>query len=414
MLAQETVLLVDDNNDVLNAYQSLLSAEGYRIKAINNPLDALEIIPENWKGVVVSDIYMPQLSGWELLSYLHQRDKHLPVILITGHGDVPMAIEAVQKGAFYFIEKPIKPEKLLIQIEQALAQRQRQLAIKNAQQETLETHFIGQSHWMKQFRQRLQQLGETSLPIFIFGEIGTGRTLAAQHLAGFSVDRFSPQHSLELLSPCDIEELQPHLDQAKQGLLQLKNIEYLSQSAQKRLALSIQQQHFRFIGISQYSPYQLLTEFGLLPELFYAFNLTQIECLPLSRRTSDIEPIFRHYLAQTCKKLNKKKPLVSESFIKQLISQQWLGNITQLIHTAELYAVGVTVQNDRLSLMQEQSELSLDNLIDEYEKQIIIEVLDRFQGRINEAANYLQIPRKKLYLRMKKYALNKADYKELF
>lgn len=414
MLDRETVLLIDDDNDVLNAYQSLLNAEGYRIKAINNPLDALEIIPENWKGVVVSDIYMPQLSGWELLSRLHQRDKHLPVILITGHGDVPMAIEAMQKGAFYFIEKPIKPEKLLIQLEQALDQRQQQLAIKNAQQETLETHFIGQSHWMKQFRQRLQQLGETSLPIFIFGEIGTGRSLAAQHLACFSADRFSPQHSLELLAPCDIEELQPHLDRAQQGLLQLKNIEYLSQAAQKKLALSIQQQHFRFIGISQYSPYQLLTEFNLLPELFYAFNLTQIECLPLSRRTSDIEPIFRHYLAQTCKKLNKKKPLVSENFIKQLISQKWLGNITQLIHTAELYAVGVTVQNDRFSLMQEHSELSLDNLIDEYEKQIIIEVLDRFQGRINEAANYLQIPRKKLYLRMKKYGLNKADYKELF
>ncbi|OOF57610.1 transcriptional regulator [Rodentibacter genomosp. 2] len=414
MLEQETVLLIDDDNDVLNAYQSLLNAEGYRIKAINNPLEALEIIPENWQGIVVSDIYMPQLSGWELLSHLHQRDKHLPVILITGHGDVPMAIEAMQKGAFYFIEKPIKPEKLLIQIEQALNQRQHQLAIKNAQQEALETRFIGQSHWIKQFRQRLQQLGETSLPIFIFGEVGTGRTLAAQHLARFSADRFSPQHSLELLAPCDIEELQPHLDQAKQGLLQLKNIEYLSQAAQKRLALSIQQQHFRFIGISQYSPYQLLTEFALLPELFYAFNLTQIECLPLSRRTSDIEPIFRHYLAQTCKKLNKKKPLVSENFIKQLISQQWLGNITQLIHTAELYAVGVTVQNDRFSLMQEQSELSLDNLIDEYEKQIIIEVLDRFQGRINDAANYLHIPRKKLYLRMKKYALNKADYKELF
>ncbi|OOF70677.1 sigma-54-dependent transcriptional regulator [Rodentibacter caecimuris] len=412
MLEQETVLLIDDDNDVLNAYQALLTLEGYRIKTLRNPQEAFEIIPENWLGVVISDIYMPQLSGWDLLERLHLQDKNLPVIFITGHGDVPMAIEAVQKGAFYFIEKPLKPENLLQKIEQALTQRRQQLAEKTMQQTLLEHHFIGHSHWIKQLRQRLQQLGETSLPIFIFGEIGTGRQLAAQNLAQFSISRFPHQHSLELLATCTPDELQTHLQQAQKGTLILKNIEYLTQTAQKHLALSIQQQQFRFIGISQYSPQQLLSQFGLLPELFYTFNLTQIECLPLSRRASDIEPIFRHYLAVTCQKLNKKKPTVTENFIKQLLSQQWLGNITQLIHTAELYAVGVTVQHEHLMFRQEQSELPLDHLIDEYEKTIIIDALDRFQGRIIEAAHYLHIPRKKLYLRMKKYDLNKADYKE--
>ncbi len=132
-----------------------------------------------------------------------------------------------------------------------------------------------------------------------------------------------------------------------------------------------------------------------------------------TRSPADIEPLFRHYLDITCKKLNKKKPAVTESVIKQLLSQQWCGNVSQLIHTAELYAVGVLVQNDNLHFIQDhQGELSLDALIEEYEKTVIEDALDRFQGRINEVAEYLQMPRKKLYLRMKKHQLSKEDYKD--
>lgn len=409
-----SVLLIDDDQDVLQAYQSLLELEGYRTIAVNNPVTALEQISEDWQGIVVSDIYMPQMSGWQLLEQIHAKDKQLPVILITGHGDVPMAIEAMQKGAFYFIEKPVRPEKFLQQVAQACEQRQTQLATKLWQQSELETHFIGQSHWIKSHRKRLQQLSETNLPIFIFGEIGTGRTLAANYLYKLAKSRFEQKYFVELLEQEDSETLQSQLPHLKSAVIILKNIEYLSKPTQKLLAQFIQQdQQNRVIAISQYSPQQLLSEYGLLPELFYAFALTQIECIPLAQRPSDIEPLFRHYLTLTCQKLKKKKPAVTDTFSKQLLSQQWLGNISQLIHTAELYAVGVTVQNDNLHFMPEnQGELSLDERIEEYEKTVITAVLNRFQGRINDAAEYLQIPRKKLYLRMKKYDLSKEDYKD--
>ncbi|WP_018652684.1 sigma-54-dependent transcriptional regulator [Actinobacillus capsulatus] len=409
-----SVLLIDDDQDVLQAYQSLLELEGYRTIAVNNPITALEQISEDWQGIVVSDIYMPQMSGWQLLEQIHAKDKQLPVILITGHGDVPMAIEAMQKGAFYFIEKPVRPEQLLQQVVQACEQRQTQLATKLWQQSELETHFIGQSHWIKSLRKHLQQLSETNLPIFIFGEIGTGRTLAANYLYKLAKTRFEQKYYIELLDQEDSETLQSQLPHLKSAVIILKNIEYLTKSAQKLLAQFIQQnQQSRIIAISQYSAQQLLSEYGLLPELFYAFALTQIESIPLAQRPSDIEPLFRHYLTLTCQKLKKKKPAVTDTFLKQLLSQQWLGNISQLIHTAELYAVGVTVQNDNLHFIPEnQDELSLDERIDEYEKTVITDVLNRFQGRINDAAEYLQIPRKKLYLRMKKYDLNKEDYKD--
>lgn len=408
------VLLIDDDQDVLQAYQSLLESEGYQTIGVSNPLSALNHIDEDWQGIVVSDIYMPQMSGWELLEQIHQKDKHLPVILITGHGDVPMAIEAMRKGAFYFIEKPVKPEQLLYQVEQASLQRQTQLATKLWQQAELETHFIGNSHWIKTQRKRLQQLSETNVPILIFGQIGTGRTLFANYLYELAKPRFQSQYFLELLHQEDSQKLQEHLPSLKNAVIILKNIEYLTISVQKSLAQFIQQSsQCRIVAISQYSAQQLLSEYSLLPELFYAFTLTQMECIPLSHRPADIEPLFRHYLSVACKKLKKKKPVVTENLIKQLLSQQWFGNITQLIHTAELYAVGVTVQKEHLRFIpSEQSVLSLDSLIDEYEKKLITDVLERFQGRINDVAEYLKIPRKKLYLRMKKYDLNKESFKD--
>ena len=219
MKNKSQVLLIDDDPDVLQAYQALLALEsdekGYEIIALNNPLDAESIITEDWQGVVVSDIYMPQLSGWQLLERLHEKDKNLPVILITGHGDVPMAIDAMQKGAFYFIEKPVDPERLLQQIDLALTQRQAQLALKHWQQQELETHLIGQSKWIKNLRRRLQQLSQTDLPIFIFGEIGTGKTLTAHYLHELAKTRFPQKQSLELLGECDTEELQSQLNAAQ-------------------------------------------------------------------------------------------------------------------------------------------------------------------------------------------------------
>lgn len=414
MLATPNVILVDDDLDVLQAYQVLLESEGYQPVALSEPDHCLELIDETWQGVVISDIYMPNRSGWELLEQIRQKDPHLPVILITGHGDVPMAIEAMQKGAFYFIEKPVQPEILLARLQQAFEQRQSYLAQKQWQQALLDSHLIGHSHWIKQLRKRIQQLAETKLPIFVFGEIGTGKSLVAQYLYQLCQARYPECHTLTLTEPSDTNILH-RLAECKQAVILLENIENLSLNAQKVLAHSLisADQTNRFILSSCHSPQTLLTQYQLLPELFYHISLTQIECMPLHQRQQDVELLFRHYLDLTCQKLNKKRPPVNDKVVQQLLAQRWEGNLYQLIHTAELYAVGATIQPDQLQhLPLPESKISLDNQLEEYEKGIITAILDRFQGNINATADYLKIPRKKLYLRMKKYDIHKEDYKE--
>ena len=108
-----SILLIDDDADVLDAYTQLLEQAGYHVSACNNPFDAREQVPKDWPGIVLSDVCMPGCSGIDLMTLFHQDDDLLPILLITGHGDVPMGVQAVKKGAWYFLQKPVDPGKLL-------------------------------------------------------------------------------------------------------------------------------------------------------------------------------------------------------------------------------------------------------------------------------------------------------------
>ncbi|KAE9529819.1 sigma-54-dependent transcriptional regulator [Testudinibacter aquarius] len=413
MINDNTILLIDDDLDVLSAYRNLLE-DDYSVYVESDPSVVLDKISLDWIGVIVTDVSMPEISGLELLVRLQAFDKNIPVILITGHGDIPMAIEAMKKGAYHFLEKPINPEQLLNYIETALDERRLYIQKKLWQQKELTLNFIGVSGWAKQHRQYLQKLSEIELPVFIFGELGTGKTLSARYLHQISGKKGTVEF-IELFDMYSPENLQNKLDESVFSTLVIENIEYLSLPAQ-RLLLKLehsQEKRFRLILSSHYSPAQLLEQGKLLPELFYLFSLTQLECLPLSKRLNDIEVLFRHFVDLTCSRLNKKKPAINKNILQNLLVQNWVGNVNQLMHAAELFAIGaVILENKVYTTMIEDNVLSLDSLVSEYEKKIITEILDRFQGKVQAAADYLQIPRKKLYLRMKKYELNKKHYKE--
>lgn len=133
-----SILLIDDDADVLDAYTQLLEQAGYHVSACNNPFDAREQVPKDWPGIVLSDVCMPGCSGIDLMTLFHQDDDLLPILLITGHGDVPMAVEAVKKGAWDFLQKPIDPGKLLTLVDAALRQRQSVIARRQYCQQKLQ------------------------------------------------------------------------------------------------------------------------------------------------------------------------------------------------------------------------------------------------------------------------------------
>ncbi|HHV4229298.1 TPA: helix-turn-helix domain-containing protein [Klebsiella pneumoniae] len=149
-----------------------------------------------------------------------------------------------------------------------------------------------------------------------------------------------------------------------------------------------------------------------MAELYYCFAMTQIGCQPLSKRPDDIEPLFHHYLQKTCQRLNHPVPEVDAGLLKGMMRRVWPNNVRELANAAELFAVGVLPLAETVNpLMHIGEPTPLDQRVEDVERQIITEALNIHQGRINEVAEYLLIPRKKLYLRMKKYGLNKEHYK---
>lgn len=347
------------------------------------------------------------------MTLFHQDDNQLPILLITGHGDVPMAVEAVKKGAWDFLQKPVDPGKLLSLVEDALRQRQSVIARRHYCQQKLQVELLGYSDWVNQYRQRLQHLAETDIAVWFYGEPGTGRMTGARYLHQLGRSADGPFIRGEL-TPGNAGLLNDLIAQAQGGTLVLSHIECLTREQQHHLVhlQSRERRPFRLIGIGDTSLVELAATNQIVAELYYCFAMTQIGCQPLSQRPDDIEPLFRHYLQKACLRLNHPVPEVEGELLKGMRRRVWLSNVRELANAAELFAVGLLplaeTANPQLHLPE---PTPLDRRVEEYERQIITEALNIHQGRINEVAEYLQIPRKKLYLRMRKYGLSKEHYK---
>ncbi len=407
------ILLIDDDTDVLEAYCMLLAQAGYRVYACHDPLAAKELVHRDWCGIVLSDVCMPGCSGIDLMALFLEKDKYLPVLLITGHGDVPMAVGAVKQGAWDFLQKPVDPEHLLTLTEKALAARRQRVTQRRWSSEQLTLNLAGESEWTEHVRQQLRGLAETHAAVFLHGEPGSGRTYLARYLHQISSNKRGPLVIKTLLSDEAIP-LDAWLDEVTDGTLVIKNIDLMPLSQQRWLVQHIRQEQrtFRLIGIADTPLIMLTKQQKIIAELYYCFSMTQIACLPLSQRKADIAPIFRYYLEQACSRLNHPLPNLAEPLVKKLTRRHWPGNVSELANAAELYAVGIMPMGDTANpLLPSVAPTALDQRVESYERQIITEALNIHQGRINDVSEYLQIPRKKLYLRMKKYGLDKHHYR---
>ena len=408
-----SILLIDDDADVLDAYKQLLEQAGYCVCACQDPFVAREWLEKDWPGIVLSDVCMPGCSGIDLMTLFHRDDRELPILLITGHGDVPMAVDAVKKGAWDFLQKPVAPAALLTLVEKALCQRQSVIARRQYCQQKLQIELVGRSEWVAQYRRRLEQLAQTDIAVWFYGESGTGRMSGARYLHQLGHHATGPFIYRELTpdNACQFNELEV---QAQGGTLVLRYPEYLTREQQYHL-VQLQTQEprpFRLIGIGTTSLVELAANNQIVAELYYCFAMTQITCLPLSQRHDDIEPLFRYYLQKACQRLNQPVPDVDNELLKRMLRRVWPNNVRELANAAELFAVGVLPLAETANPHMHVSEPTpLDQRVEDVERQVITEALNIHQGRINDVAEYLQIPRKKLYLRMKKYGLSKEHYK---
>jgi DNA-binding NtrC family response regulator len=434
------IAIVDDEPDMRESISQWLVLSGFETETYPSAEDALKVIGSDWPGIVVSDIRMPGMDGIAFLKRLMGLDSSLPVILITGHGDVPMAVEAMRIGAMDFMEKPFNPDKMTALAKKATQMRRMTLDNRALRRDLSEgqqvmSKLIGTSPVMERLREDILDLGQADGHVLIDGETGTGKTLVAHalHAVGPRASRkFVPvscaAYSDEALSARlfgPLEDGIPAVEEARGGTLCLEDIEALSESLQARLLAFISDggspAETRIIAISNARGEGRKAEDSLRPDLFYRLSALKITLPPLRARGEDILSLFTRMTEQFSEEYGCEPPQVSAQEAAQLLQAPWPGNIRQLINVAER----AVLQNRRGSgsiaslLMADGDDNQqatttegkpLKEYVESFEKMLIDNTMRRHKGSIAGVMDELCLPRRTLNEKMAKYGLQRGDY----
>ena len=435
-----TVAIVDDEPDMRDSISQWLGLSGYRTEVFASAGDALKVIGPDWPGVVVSDIRMPGMDGMAFLKRLMGLDSGLPVIMITGHGDVPMAVEAMRLGAMDFMEKPFNPDRMTELVKKASQARRMTLDNRALRRDLSEgqqvmSKLVGASPAMDRLREDILDLGQADGHVLIDGETGTGKTLVAHalHAVGPRATKRFVQISCaayndealtaRLFGP--LEDGLPAVEESRGGTLCLEDVEALSDPVQARLLAFIAEQgapaETRIIAISNARGEGRRAEDSLRPDLFYRLSALQITVPPLRQRGEDILSLFNRTTEQFADEYGCEPPQVTAQEAAQLLQAPWPGNVRQLINVAER----AVLQNRRGTgsitslLMTEGDEAReatttegkpLKEYVESFEKMLIDNTMRRHKGSISAVMDELCLPRRTLNEKMAKYGLSRGDY----
>jgi DNA-binding NtrC family response regulator len=437
------IAIVDDEKDMRQSISQWLALSGFETESFASAEDALKGLSADYPGIVVSDIKMPGMDGMQLLRKLKSVDPTLPVIMITGHGDVPMAVEAMRLGAFDFLEKPFNPERMT-ELAKKAAQARR-LALDNralrkelADGSALMGKLIGTSTAMERLKEDILDLGQADGHVLIEGETGTGKTLVAHalHAVGARAARrfvlmscaaFEEETlARRLFGPAGDEDPVPALEEARSGTLVLEDIEALSPAMQARLLTAINDlgspPETRIVAICNLQEQGKTCESVLRPDLFYRLAALRITVPPLRSRGEDILILFNRLAERFADEYGCEAPQVSAQEAAQLLQAPWPGNVRQLINVAER----AVLQNRRGTgtiaslLMADEGEggrpamttegKPLKEFVEAFERMLIDNTMRRHKGSIAAVLEELCLPRRTLNEKMAKYGLSRSDY----
>ena len=434
-----TVLIVEDDPHVLLGCQQALALEDIRSEGVSSAEQALALVGDNFPGIVISDIRLPGMDGLELLKNLKARDRTLPVVLITGHGDISMAVGAMRDGAYDFMEKPFSPERLVDVARRALEQRslarevwslRRQLA----ERDSLEGRIIGRSPAMQQLRELIANVADTSANVLIEGETGTGKELVARCLHDFS--RRQPQQFVafncgglpENLFESEIFGHEANaftgagkrrigkIEHAHGGTLFLDEVESMPLNLQIKLLRVLQERTLERLGSNQSIDVdcrviaatksdldQLSKASQFRSDLYYRLNVVTLELPPLRERREDILQLFEYFLQQSSLRFDRAAPELDNQTLSSLMSHDWPGNVRELRNVAERFALGLPAFKKPGS--NAAQGLGFSEAVEAFERNLLNDALQRSGGNLTQASQELGMAKTTLFDKVKKYGL---------
>lgn len=435
------ILLVDDDDALRGAVTQGLELRGFEVSAFDSAPAALKALSRDFEGAVVSDVRMPGMDGLALFERIQAVDPDIPVLLITGHGDVAMAVAALQDGVYDFVSKPFPMERLTAALARAVEKRGLVLdnrRLEAAAQTSGGSPLLGDTPVMQRLRATIAQLAEAEVDVLIQGETGAGKGLVAHALHRGGARKGRPMVTVNCAAlPEAVFETElfgaaggaarpstGRIERADRGVLFLDEIEGLSPTMQAKLLRVVEEREIwpvgaaeprhldlRIIAASKIDLANAVRDGAFRADLYYRLNVVTLVVPPLRERREDVPTLFGHFLAEAAARLRRPAPRLTATIRDHLLGHDWPGNVRELAHYAERVALGLPSAVVAEDGAAQGSAESLADRTGRYEAMVIRETLAACGGDARTAMTLLQTPRKTFYDKLRRHGIEIDRYR---
>ncbi|WP_428681170.1 sigma-54-dependent transcriptional regulator [Sphingopyxis sp.] len=440
-VTRQQVVFVDDDDALRAATVQSLELADLDVRAFADAETALAEIGPDFTGAIVTDIRMPRLDGLEFFARIRAVDPEIPVILITGHADVPMAIGALKSGAFDFLAKPYAADHLIASVRKALETRRLVLdnrMLRTAAESSVDSPLIGDSPVMAQLRATILQIARADIDVLVEGETGTGKELAALllHRKGprsgrpfvavdcgalpeqlAEVELFGHDRGAVGYGPIAREG---RIEQSHGGTLFLDGIDNMPLAIQSKLLRVVEERKvqplgateprgvdLRIVASSRRDLHQAVRDGEFREDLFYRLNVVRLRMAPLRERRADIPQLFAFFVEEAIGRMGARDFALGDAARKHLIEHDWPGNVRELRNFAYSEVLGL----DTPAAADVDGLPTLPERVAQFEAHAIRDALASAGGDIAATLALLRIPRKTLYDKIARHGIDPKSYR---
>lgn len=448
----EKILVVDDDDNFLKLIRMRLELAGYEVVTALNEDEAIAIAKKEIFGVSIVDLRLVHRDGISLMEEMHSINPYMPVIILTAHGSIESAVEAMKRGAFNYLNKPFDPEELLLQIERAMENQRLCSEVRKLEGLLKERYdfknIVARSEKMQRVLELISRIAGTDSTIYISGESGTGKELIAKAIHVASERRDKPFVAIncaaipETLLESELfgyekgaftDAKSSHgglFAQAHEGTIFLDEIGDMSLSIQAKLLRVLQERKFyplgsgrpvevdvRVIVVTNKDLEAAVKNGSFREDLFYRIHVVPIDLPPLRERKEDIPLLAEHFLKEISQRMKKDIKGISAMAMQKLMLYDWPGNVRELENTIE-HAVAIT-QHD---VINEEIILTAKNLpveplnpfkeaVEDFKRGYVVRLLEFTKGNVSKAAELAGKYRADFHNLVKKHNLKPDDFK---
>ncbi len=440
----KNILVIDDEIDICNNIKAILADEGFNIQIAHNSDDAFKCINNNTYNLIILDVWLDnsKYDGLEILKQIRENET-VPIIIISGHGNIDMAVSAIKDGANEFIEKPFNTERLLLSVNRSIELHEVKYENRILKEGNIfDYKFIGISPSITKIKQQIIKIAPTLSRVMIYGESGTGKDIIAKEIHKNSINKNGPFIILNaaLMDPDNLESelfgIQDnnsnkvgHLEKAENGTLFIDEVGEMPLQTQAKILRVLTDKNFtkrggneliklncRIVCSTTKNLEQLINEGSFRKDLFHRLNVVTIKLPTLIERSNDIDLLIDYFTEIFSKENNQKntdlKPIIKTKYI----NYDWPGNIRELRNVIERYSIlgekyDDNNETEKLEDFQNKNVISLPlrNARKLFEKNYLQSQINRFDGNISKTAAFIGMERSALHRKLKQLGITEED-----